>query len=340
MDKLKGNAFVVGVAVAGVAIVGVFVYFVLGAWNAASAAEGRVLTQKSTIEGLGARSDLPGEKWVASAEDYQKEAEAEYEKCMKYYQDADKRLERWFEKLGVKPEDQPLQGDLKTELATGILSLKTMLQGSSIEVGYPKATGTGFGAAASGNPEEQGGFVVEDPTAGGDLKVMMKHFWIQKHIAETAKTAGIVRLEKITFPPPKIESTGSGVTPEMARMDAIGLPHNLGIFFQFRVELLCRNQDVPTFLAKLFEFNPKESYCLRIHDWTIAQTKEGLAALPDRKKVDVPETEKDTWKPPPSPVQTVRLLVTGEVLDFDIKDTAWHAEAAAGDAGATPPPGQ
>lgn len=340
MDKLKGNTFVVGVAVAGLAIVGAFVYFVLGAWNAASAAEASVLDKKSKVEGLAAKSDLAGDKWVGSAEGYQKEAEAEYEKCMKYYQDADKRLERWFEKLSVKSEDQPSQGDLKTELATGINSLKTMLQSSSIEVGYPKPAGTGFGAGAASNPEGEGGFVVEDPTAGGDMKLMMKHFWIQKHVAETAKAAGIVRLEKITFPPPKIENAVSGVTQEQARMDAIGLPHNLGIFFQFRVELLCKNQDVPTFLAKLFEFNPKESYCLRIHDWTIGQTKEGLAALPDRKTVDVPETDKDSWKPPASPVQTVRLLVTGDVLDFDIKDTAWHAEAAAGDAGGTPPAGK
>ncbi|MBI3097917.1 MAG: hypothetical protein HYY93_06665 [Planctomycetes bacterium] len=341
MDKMKGNGFVVGISVVSVAIVGAFVYLVLGAWNAAGQAEGSVLSKRSTIDGLGSRNDIPGDRWCKSAEEYETAAKTEYSSCLKFYREADKRLERWFEKLDTQPEGLPSQGDLKTELATGINGLKTMLQGASIEVGYPKAAATGFGAA-SGGSEEQGGFVLEDPTADSktDMKTMMKHFWIQKHIAETARAAKVVRLEKITFPPPKIESGGAGTTPEQARLEAIGLPHNLGIYFQFRVELLSKNEDVPVFLARLFEYDPKTSYCLRIRDWTITQTKEALAALPDRKSVDVPETDKDTWTPPPTPVQTIRLSVTGDVLDFEIKDTEWKGDAGSDGVAAVPAPGQ
>ena len=105
MDKLKQNAFWVGLAAAGVVLLGFFVWKVMPLWGEQESLKNQILGRRGGGGTLAALKEakVPGDPDIKNWIQHRAEMVKSYNAITQFYTDSNTRLERWFEGLPENP---------------------------------------------------------------------------------------------------------------------------------------------------------------------------------------------------------------------------------------------
>jgi len=325
MEQLKKNGFWVGLAVVAALIVGAFVYFVIGEWDARTkAADSLKRVNEKLKEALAKPAEIPSDKQIIALQDRTKELQTDVEKCKSWYKTYDDELEKWFAAL----PDPPAVGAFKAQYDTLREKMKTDLEGGGIHVGVRPA---GDGAALLTAGPVAGGLHWEEVGAPSSpsIKEIQKRFWIRQRVADTLlqlqqeAPKSVVALEEIRFAPGPRGTSGEDYPGWPS--NAFELPGKYGLVMTCGIRVEMSNALVPKFLKMLLETDapgPKLLTHIRGSRVTLVE------ALPDKieEVIRVPAGEnaqeakqkrtdelKKEWTAP----RPVRVFVTYEIFDFD-----------------------
>lgn len=335
-DKLKKNAFGLGLAAGVVVIVAFFFLFVWSAMSQRDQLKNTVGKLKKDLEEIKSKGpEMPSD---VKLEDFQKLKEQlgqSLAACKDWYKKYDRSLELWFRKF---PEGQdPAIGQFAAEYEDRQKGLEKDLEDKGVQVGIEMPQGAAPGFAPGGAPRSGLKLKWEDPNAM-DMKVVQKRFWIRERVKNAllalkneAKDS-VVALEEVRFLPDPggapasgddylgwPQSSGGGAAPEYDLKGGYGKVITCG------VRALIYYPHVPKLLRLLLDTDGVSPPML-VHlrgarvaiteplDEEIPITIQVLPNTPAQEVQALRQKALDEHKPAPRPI---RVLVTLEVFDFD-----------------------
>ncbi|MFA5795182.1 MAG: hypothetical protein WC980_09005 [Candidatus Brocadiia bacterium] len=306
--KLKIDTYKSGLLSGGV-IIAVILY--MGVWaNYQQADEQREqLRQKgSKIDKL--MTKQASTKDVERLRKYQEILDRESVVCKGYYKGKEGFSAKWFKGINIKPDGLPEPGDFKARYVDEKNQLIRKLKDNKITIGIKLEEGD-----QAKMEENQLGF--EEPTAD-NLKNLQKKFWIHEMIINTMIESEILHCEKISFGVFASSPAGSGKGVQPPQLQKI--PGDMGFIIPFEVMVNVHNKNAPIFIQNILN-KSKNSFLILLRKIDISRVTEELANYPEIKIMEkaIPLSEKDTYKPPVSKTPPVKMVIQGEILDFDIK---------------------
>lgn len=318
---VKRYAFWIGMGGVGLVLLLFYVMFVVSAQSQASALQTNLLTQKQQLSNLQNKgADLPNAEWAKVFADHKKSLEAQRDAVKKFYKDeGDPFLETWFDELKTKvPQgSQPTLGDFLAQYKDNMDRLVKYLEAKSIQVGAKKGRLGG---------ESEGGFEIRVKDVNdNNMRGLQKHYWIQKRLADVMVQSNVAVFEKIDFKDDitrRDEGPGAGGVPGAAALprdvSPTSLPLSLGQSIPFELTVHLKYSDVPLLLANFLKFETKSLPLMtRIRSFKIRKTqtpKEVERVEVNVNELNKPEHKKKVVEPIP-----VKVVLVGEVLDFEIQ---------------------
>jgi len=140
MNKMKQNAFWVGVGVAVAAVAAIFVVWVwMGGWDEAATKSGQIKETFTTLRGLQSQPAIPsGKTGVPSSKDVEAWGTgrnryiADYKDIAKVYEDRDLALEKWF-----NAKANPSPSEFFGPYNDAAKAIEEELRKKGIKIGYP-----------------------------------------------------------------------------------------------------------------------------------------------------------------------------------------------------------
>jgi len=300
---MKKNWFILAVAVAVLIAIAIFYLGVISYYQEISQQKDQLKVYQDKLEQIMTKKDnVPSQKWIEQYEARQKDLDSEIANGKKYYMEIDKTLEKWFPGLKIDKE-MPSVGDFKTmyldkkDAKIKELKAKKLYGFIEDEIGdeRPAQDGKDLGFG--------------EPTAD-NLKKLQKQFWIQDALFTSMMESNVVNCEKLEF------HDNNPSRP---------ISFSYGSYIPFNVTVCIQNKDVPAFIYNVMKFrNDKDasSICVQIRNVSLARISEEINKIPERMdRKQVPDKDKDTYKPEPFRLPLSRLSIEGDVLDFDLSLT-------------------
>ncbi len=316
MDVVKQNQFWFGVG--GVVLLALILggVFIGGLKSEASALSSEIQNNGSRLDEFKTKGqELPTAAWAD-------QANADLASMQKMRQDITKHLSeqgstalnRWFKELTVREGETPSLDDFKPLYLRATDALKKDLEDKNIRVGPPKKK-TGFGAAT----EEEGGFERIAEPGPNMIRSLMKHYWIQKRLADVVAETNPQALLNVKFKDDpsaavRAPSGAPGGTPTPAPVTPSSLPLGLGVIIEFEVTLELYYPEVTTFVASFLKMDKDLPLFTRVKRLQVQKT----TTPPEKKEVKIPSEEADDpkWQNLQPDRIPVKLILVGEVLDF------------------------
>jgi hypothetical protein len=330
MDVLKRHSFTVAMLIIAVAIVIFLVAGVGGKLSAMSSVKKKVLQLASRInQQLAKPEQIPNQQWVQKYSVVKEAMHSCYKQLRQFYhQVLDGALESWFPELEWSREGQDNVSDFCVYYHTYMGKLAEALEKAGVQNGIPKKTESPFGEPQKTNALYRPKLYPEEEIEGLSpaqkiqwMKTLQKQYWIQERIVTAACAAKIIAIEKIQFPEKpelEVEATSQDVKPTHINR-LISLPAKLGTFFQFGATLRMYYHQVPKFLSELLRYRKDKPLPIRLRSWKLDK----MQVNPEEEEVAVTKEEKASFDESKYTrkkyLHPVRLIVVGEVLDFDIK---------------------
>jgi catechol 2,3-dioxygenase-like lactoylglutathione lyase family enzyme len=342
MNKLKQNAFWVGMGVALAILAGFFGYTVTA--RATMESDRRKL--KGLVQQL--NPSVPGDKDIEGWKGYKDALDGDFKKIVEFYEGCDKNLEKWFSGL---PEN-PNRGAFMALYRDQIAAIEKALGEKGTQLGLREEGGANPGVPAAAVKGKHG-FNWEEPqpqdfdvivrAAPADearvLKELQKRFWVRERAANVilggVKVSRVVdfrflrRLhEKLQQPEWESAPDPKAMLPANyaqsgTREVEFDLPNGLGktMSFAFSVEL--PYSEVPKFVQEFL--NPsaaaaaKERMLLTVNQCHVTITGQNEPEYSvtyqegdlERKKALIEDIKKKTA------ARDVLLMMSCQIIDFD-----------------------
>jgi hypothetical protein len=349
MNKIKQNAFWVGLGVAGAALVAFFLLAVVPATLRKGTAHSGIMRLRNVLKDQGA---FAGNEDIKSFEEAKAKYKDNYEKIGIFYAKSKEHLERWFPALNVAASQDPARDAFMGMYRNEGAQIEKTLRDKGVKVGIGVEDETG-------DKKPRFGFNWEDPgpdewpkvTAAGDekkvVKEIQKRFWARQRVANAilsiANEGGKVnRVHDFRFfrklhpqlngpweMPPQNENAvnymGVGVQHNMIPQNFVefDLPQKLGRTMTFGFALELPYSQVPRIISEILNPAAEKDVAARLLVSVIGthitireqNTPEVLVRymegdLADKQK-KVQEA-KDNTKP-----IDVLLTVTCQIIDFE-----------------------
>lgn len=306
---MKKNWFIFVVAGAIIAAIAIFYFGVISYYSQISGQTDQLKGYNEDIEKIMAKKgEVPSLKWVGAYEARQKELDTEITGCRHYYIEIDKTLERWFPGLKIDKNDMPSVGDFKAtylsekDVLIKQLKAKKLYGTSEEEMGEEKKSDEG----------KDLGF--GEPTAD-NLKKLQKQFWIQKVLFTSIMESNVVKCERLEF-------------PDINQSKAVSFTY--GSFIPFNLAVSIQNKDLTGFVHNVMKFrNDKDAFslCILFRNVSIARISDEIKNIPENIEANPePEKNKDAYKPEQVRLPPSKLVIEGEVLDFDLSTAGQAAK--------------
>jgi len=327
MDALKRNAFWVGVGsfVGIVVIIGVIV--VGGQKGQASQLSSTITGSDGRLQDFMTRDQegkLEADSWGPEAVKYVQALEKSRDDIKAYYtSEGGKILNTWFPKF---KSGAPSLDEFKTTYTDETDKLKIALEEKGVRVGPVKAK-PGAGPTFGTRSADETGFEKIEEATPANMSGLMKHYWIQKRLADVLLESGVLVLSGVRFLDQIGTSGGTsasgtpgvppgGVVTGAARVASSNpkLPLDLGEVIEFEVTLEIYYPDVPNLLANFLKIDKTVPLFTRVKKLDIKKTQ----VPPEKREIKITPQEADDpnrVKPEPDRIP-VKVVLTGEVLDF------------------------
>lgn len=187
MDKLKQNAFWVGIAAAGVILAAFFGMKVVPLWADQDSLKNKIAGRGGGLLGELKGYKVPGDPDIKAWKAYRQEMVKSYNDITKFYSDSNQRLERWFDGI---PEAGPANsGDFMAKYRAHKEDLEKKLTDAGVVIGIPEEE----------DPKKKFGFNWDEPTIeefgqiaqrGGPAEVLrvlrelQKRYWARERVAK------------------------------------------------------------------------------------------------------------------------------------------------------------
>lgn len=338
-EKLKKNAFWIGIGAAFALIAAFFFLYVWGAMGARDRTRKELQTSLGQLKEIRDNGgEVPSERQIQIYRERVAQLAGELDDaqagCKPWYKAYDDVLEQWFSELHVDPSGAPpIEGDFRAQYNARKEKLEAELQGDKITLGTPVAASATplFGAAQP---------AASDPLnweKEGNIKEIQKHFWIRERIKNILRElqratqgTGVVALEDVRFSPAMNPSApheyaGWPVPAGGSPLREYDLPDGYGAVITCGIRAQIQHPHAAKYLQLLLErdaYPPRMLVKLRGVRISLIEPfpdeeprtvsyKRGEDA--DAKKRDeLAKAEQEVNQPKP-----VRVYVTLEVFDFD-----------------------
>lgn len=297
---MKKNWFILIVAAAVLIAVVIFYFGVISYYQQISQQTDQLKKSQEKIELIMTKKDnVPSQKWIEQYEARQKELDNEIASGKKYYLEIDKSLERWFPGLKIEKE-LPSVGDFKTMY----LDKK---DAKVKELKAKKLYGLAEGETGEEKPAEDGKDLGFGEPAADNLKKLQKQFWIQEALFASMMESNVVKCERLEF---------HDSNPSRP------ISFSYGSYIPFSLTVCIQNKDVPGFIYNVMKFRSGKdtsSICVLVRNVSLTRISDEIKNIPERMdEKQVPDKDRDTYKPEPARLPLSRLSFEGDVLDFDL----------------------
>ncbi|HLD36393.1 MAG TPA: hypothetical protein VJC37_06695 [Planctomycetota bacterium] len=300
---MKKNWFVVIVAITVLVAIVIFYFGVISYDQEIAQQTDQLKEYQEKIERImDKKNEVPSQKWIELYQARQKELDNEIANGKKYYMDIDKSLEKWFPGLRIEKE-MPSVGDFKTMyLDKKDAQIK--------ELKAKKLYGFIEGEIGEEKRAEEGRDLGFGEPAADNLKKLQKQFWIQESLFASMMESNVVKCERLEFP----ENNSSWP-----------ISFSYGSYIPFKVTVCIQNKDVPGFIYNVMKFRGDKdapSICVQVRNVSLARISDEINNIPEiMDKKQVPEKDKEAYKPESFRLPLSRLSLEGYVLDFDLSLT-------------------
>lgn len=334
MRQLKQNLFWVGVALAALSLVVLYVVVVVPQYARKAKLQNSIAGKGGILSKLD--GPVPGDPDIEAWNAFKERLKKEYAEIVGFYEACDSHLERWFEGLPEEPGRDAFMARYRDEAQ----NIEKKLQEKGVK----------FGIEVEDERKEKarGGFNWEEPSLDdwdkinqvpGDLlralKTIQKRFWLRQRVADVA-LEGNVRIsrvvdfrflrrlnERIQNALWETVPMGTPVTPFPPNTPEFELPEGLGrtITFRFGVELPF--SEVPRFIQEFLnpaaQTGPRQRLLLNlpmVHVTLRSQNPSEITITYEEGNLEQKRQELEKVKPQIA-TRDVLLVLTCQVLDFD-----------------------
>ncbi|MFH1227992.1 MAG: hypothetical protein V1701_08855 [Planctomycetota bacterium] len=306
--KLKIDVHKAGLLIAGIITVAILYMGVWCYYQDANNQRGQLNQKGTKIKQMMVKQ--ASTKEVAQYRKYQEALDKETAACKGYYKEKEALLTRWFKGINIKADGLPEPGDFKTRYVDEKSQLIRKLRDNKITVGVKIEDGD-----QAKMLEAQLGF--EEPTAD-NMKNLQKKFWIQEMLINTMIESDVLHCDKISFSALALSSAGSNKNVQPVQSQKI--PGDLGSMTPFELTINVYNKNAPMVIQNIIN-KSKDNFLIWLKKVDISRIPEELVNYPEIKTLEkaIPLSEKDTYKPPVPKTPPVKMVIQGEILDFDIK---------------------
>lgn len=292
---MKSNLFTVLIAIVVLAALAIFYFGVVSYYQNVSSQKVQLSENKDRIARLIAKKDdVPSQKWIELYESRQKELDGEIVRVKEYYMGMDKSLEKWFPALKVS-NGAPSFGDFKTMYLDKKTAKIKELKAKKIYVSFDED------ARDSRRAEEGRDLGFGEPTEA-NIGKLQKHFWIQEFLFSAMLDSGVIRCDMIEFPDKPASFT-------------------YGSYIPFVLTVRLQNKNVPSFMYNLMRVRNAGgdiAVALMIKSVSLTRISEEIEGHPEWMDIkNIPEKDRDSYKPEVINPPISRLYIEGDVLDFD-----------------------
>lgn len=310
------SPFWITMLVSGVIFVAFFVIDINNRWNEIATLEDQLMGsaelpgRKEALEKyVNKGPDLPSRAWAKEYNDWVQLTEEENRKCVDYYRQADAKLEEWFPGLPLK-NGLPDEGDFDTRYGSQTSSFINLLKEKEITIGDVPLRET-----------SEMNYTQESHTLGfepnlNNFKILQKRFWIQNKLKQAMVDSEVKQCVYIKFK----KSKHGGIEK---------LPNNLGAYIYFKAHVYLSYDVLPKFVEHVLNPGPDNIF-VTLKGIDITRIPEEISRNPEKESKTLYENEKGKWSPPPLEKPLVQLVLTGNVMDFEIKETPLPAPKKTG----------
>jgi len=295
---MKKNLFLALVIVGLLIAAAIFYFGVFTYYQEISSQETTLNTNHEAMDRIMAeKSAQPSREWIAQRQKYIEWLDREISECRNYYMEMDNGLEKWFGDLPRGKDGIPAEGDFRAryfrEKDAWIKQLKDK-----------KVYESGEDESAESVSDEGKNLGFGEPKAD-NIQRLQKQFWIQEKLFADMLASKAVKCEKVNFHDSKKD-----------------IKFQYGTMIPFNLTVLIQNKDVPVFVGNILRFPDIKDWAhlpVLIKDISVSRVIDDVNALGEIKRLNkaIPESQKSTYKPEPIKAPLSRLIIEGEVIDFD-----------------------